>query len=41
MRQVPASLEAPLAAVLKDILEEHVDFLEDITAFMLSEAKLT
>ena len=25
MREAPASLQAPLAAVLKDVLEEHVD----------------
>ena len=41
LREAPASLQAPLAAVLKDMLEEHVDFLMEIIAFMLSEAKLT
>ena len=41
LREAPASLQAPLAAVLKDVREEHVDFLKEIIAFMLSEAKLT
>ena len=41
LREAPASLQAPLAAVLKDMFEEHVDFLTEIIAFMLSEAKLT
>ena len=41
MREVPASLQAPLAAVLQDILEEHVDFQKEIITFMVSEAKLT
>ena len=41
LREAPASLQAPLAAVLKDVLEEHVDFHMEIIAFMLSEAKLT
>ena len=41
LRETPASLEAPLAAVLKDIFEEHVDFPYEIIAFMLSEAKLS
>ena len=41
MREAPASLQAPLAAVLKDVLEEHFDFRKEIIAFMLSEAKLT
>ena len=41
MREAPASLEAPFAAVLKDMLEEHVDFPIEIIPFMVSEAKLT
>ena len=41
MREAPASLQALLAAVLKDILEEHDDFHNELIAFMLSEAKLT
>ena len=41
LREVPASLQARLAAVLNDILEEHVDFHKEIIALMLSEAKLT
>ena len=41
MREAPASLEAPLTAVLKDSLEEHVDFPLEIIACMLSEAKLS
>ena len=30
MREVPASLEAPLAVVLKDMFEGHVDFLWEL-----------
>ena len=41
LREAPASLQAPLAAVLKDMLEEHVDFRKEIIPVMLSEAKLT
>ena len=41
LREAPASLQALLAAVLKDVLEEHVDFPREIIVFMLSEAKLT
>ena len=41
LREAPASLEAPFAEVLKDILEEHVDFRKEIIAFLVSEAKLT
>ena len=41
LREAPASLEAPFTAVLKDRLEEHVDFHLEITAFLVSEAKLT
>ena len=41
LREAPASLQAPLAAVLKDILEEPVYFPKELIAFMLSEAKLT
>ena len=41
LREAPASLQAPLAAVLQDILEEHVDFQKEIITFMVSEAKLT
>ena len=41
LREAPASLQAPLAAVLKVVLEEHVEFRKEIIAFMLSEAKLT
>ena len=41
LREAPASLEAPFTAVLKNIVEEHVDFHKEIIAFMLSEAKLT
>ena len=40
LREVPASLQALLAAVVKDVLEEHVDFPMEIIAFMLSEARL-
>ena len=41
MREAPASLQAHLAAVLKDMSEEHVDFPKEIITFMLSEAKLS
>ena len=41
LREAPASLEAPFAAVLKDILEEHVEFPKEIIPFLVSEAKLT
>ena len=36
LRAAPASLQAPLAVVLNDVLEEHVDFHREIIAFMLS-----
>ena len=41
MREAPASLDAPFIAVLKDMSEEHVDFLMELIAFLVSEAKLT
>ena len=41
MREAPASLEAPLAAVLKVIFEEQVDFPHELVAFLLSEAELS
>ena len=34
-------LQAPLAAVLKDMLEEHVYFRKEIIAFMLCGGKVT
>ena len=40
LREAPASLQAPLAAVLKDVLEEHVGFHKEIIVFMRSEAKV-
>ena len=33
LREAPASLEAPLTAVLKDMFEEHVDFSEGNISF--------
>ena len=40
LREAPASLQAPLAAILKDVLEEHIDFHTEIIDFMVSEARL-
>ena len=41
MREAPASLDAPFTAVLKDMLEEHVDFQQEMIALLISEAKMT
>ena len=34
LREAPASLEAPFTAVLKDIVERHVDFLAEKQRFL-------